>query len=278
MTGRCSRRRRGGCAQVSRAPAVAACRVGLSGGIDSAVSLALAARALGPENVIAIRMPTRHTEQVHLDDAEPTARRLRAAAREHADDLDRAGAGGHRAARPARARRRRCGSGTPARAARMILIYDVAQEYDGAGAGHREPQRVLPRLLHPLRRRRVGHRADLRPLQDRGAARRRAARPAGGGDHQAPDGRPVGRPDRRAGARLHATATPTWRWSARRSWAWTSPPQPSAPGSSGRRRARAGRVRRSPGSTTCRTCSDGNTRDGTAVEWPCDSWASLRSS
>src|SRR5439155_3776695 len=37
--------------------------VGLSGGIDSAVSLGLAVRALGPENVFAVRLPSRHTEQ-----------------------------------------------------------------------------------------------------------------------------------------------------------------------------------------------------------------------
>ena len=47
--------------------------VGLSGGIDSSVAMALAARALGPENVFAVRMPSRHTEQVHLDDAAESA-------------------------------------------------------------------------------------------------------------------------------------------------------------------------------------------------------------
>ena len=47
--------------------------IGLSGGIDSAVALGLAARALGPEHVVAVRMPSRHTEQVHLDDAQLTA-------------------------------------------------------------------------------------------------------------------------------------------------------------------------------------------------------------
>jgi len=31
--------------------------IGLSGGIDSALSCALAAEALGPENVLAVRMP-----------------------------------------------------------------------------------------------------------------------------------------------------------------------------------------------------------------------------
>jgi NAD+ synthase len=47
--------------------------IGLSGGIDSAVAMALAARALGAEHVIAVRMPSRHTEQVHLDDAAASA-------------------------------------------------------------------------------------------------------------------------------------------------------------------------------------------------------------
>jgi NAD+ synthetase len=56
--------------QASRRGAV----VGLSGGIDSALSLAIAARALGPENVTAVRLPSRHTEPVHLDDAEASAR------------------------------------------------------------------------------------------------------------------------------------------------------------------------------------------------------------
>jgi NAD+ synthase len=47
--------------------------LGLSGGIVSAVSLGIAARALGPERVTAVRLPSRHTEQVHLDDAALTA-------------------------------------------------------------------------------------------------------------------------------------------------------------------------------------------------------------
>jgi NAD+ synthase len=47
--------------------------LGLSGGIDSAVALGIAAQAIGPENVTAVRLPSRHTEQVHLDDAALTA-------------------------------------------------------------------------------------------------------------------------------------------------------------------------------------------------------------
>ncbi|MAT44800.1 MAG: NAD(+) synthetase [Anaerolineaceae bacterium] len=44
--------------------------VGLSGGIDSALSCVLAAEALGPENVLAVRMPYRLSSQDSLDDAQ----------------------------------------------------------------------------------------------------------------------------------------------------------------------------------------------------------------
>lgn len=43
--------------------------VGISGGVDSALSAALAARALGPENVLGIRMPYRLSSQESLDHA-----------------------------------------------------------------------------------------------------------------------------------------------------------------------------------------------------------------
>ncbi len=47
--------------------------VGLSGGIDSAVSCALAAEALGPGNVLAVRMPYKTSSPDSLEDAEKTA-------------------------------------------------------------------------------------------------------------------------------------------------------------------------------------------------------------
>lgn len=43
--------------------------VGLSGGIDSAVSCYLAARALGPENVLAVRLPYKTSSADSLEDA-----------------------------------------------------------------------------------------------------------------------------------------------------------------------------------------------------------------
>lgn len=44
--------------------------IGLSGGVDSALSCFLAAEALGPENVLAVRMPYRTSAQDSLDDAQ----------------------------------------------------------------------------------------------------------------------------------------------------------------------------------------------------------------
>jgi len=43
--------------------------VGLSGGIDSALTLVLAVDALGKENVTAVMMPSRHTSQLSLEEA-----------------------------------------------------------------------------------------------------------------------------------------------------------------------------------------------------------------
>ena len=50
--------------------------LGLSGGIDSALTAALAARALGPQNVTCIAMPSRFTASMSNEDAELLARRL----------------------------------------------------------------------------------------------------------------------------------------------------------------------------------------------------------
>lgn len=49
---------------------------GLSGGIDSAICAALAVKALGPERVTCIRMPSQYSSQGSLDDAEALAKNL----------------------------------------------------------------------------------------------------------------------------------------------------------------------------------------------------------
>jgi NAD+ synthase (glutamine-hydrolysing) len=48
--------------------------MGLSGGVDSALTLAIAADALGPERIHAVMMPSRYTSQMSLDDAAQQAR------------------------------------------------------------------------------------------------------------------------------------------------------------------------------------------------------------
>ena len=50
--------------------------LGLSGGIDSALTLALAVDALGAERVLAVMMPYRYTQPVSLEEAENQARSL----------------------------------------------------------------------------------------------------------------------------------------------------------------------------------------------------------
>jgi NAD+ synthase len=50
--------------------------LGLSGGIDSAISAAVAADALGPERVRCVMLPSRYTSQESLDDAEECAKLL----------------------------------------------------------------------------------------------------------------------------------------------------------------------------------------------------------
>jgi NAD+ synthetase len=50
--------------------------LGLSGGIDSALVACVAARALGPDNVLAVAMPTRYSSKGSLTDAEALANAL----------------------------------------------------------------------------------------------------------------------------------------------------------------------------------------------------------
>jgi NAD+ synthase (glutamine-hydrolysing) len=50
--------------------------LGLSGGVDSALTLCVAVDALGPERVQAVMMPSRYTSPMSLDDAEDQAARL----------------------------------------------------------------------------------------------------------------------------------------------------------------------------------------------------------
>ena len=50
--------------------------LGLSGGIDSALTAVIAARALGPENVLGVALPSPYTSQASIDDARQLAENL----------------------------------------------------------------------------------------------------------------------------------------------------------------------------------------------------------
>jgi NAD+ synthase (glutamine-hydrolysing) len=50
--------------------------IGMSGGVDSALTAAIASDALGPQNVIGVRMPSRHTSEQSLEDAGAVAEAL----------------------------------------------------------------------------------------------------------------------------------------------------------------------------------------------------------
>jgi NAD+ synthetase len=101
--------------------------IGLSGGIDSAVAMALAARALGPEHVVAVRLPSRHTEQVHVDDAAASAQAAGLPEENlltvSIDPLIDALAAERPTLRESSIR-----EGNASARARMIVIYDLAQE------------------------------------------------------------------------------------------------------------------------------------------------------
>jgi nicotinamidase/pyrazinamidase len=101
--------------------------IGLSGGIDSAVAMALAARALGPEHVVAVRLPSRHTEQVHVDDAGASAQAAGLPEQNlltvSIDPLIDALAAERPTLRESSIR-----EGNASARARMIVIYDLAQE------------------------------------------------------------------------------------------------------------------------------------------------------
>ncbi len=101
--------------------------IGLSGGIDSAVAMAFAARTIGPEHVVAVRLPSRHTEQVHIDDAGASA--LAAGLPEEnlltvsIDPMIEALASARPTLHESDIR-----EGNASARARMIVIYDLAQE------------------------------------------------------------------------------------------------------------------------------------------------------
>lgn len=108
--------------------------IGLSGGIDSSLSLAIAAKALGPENITAITLPSRHTDQVHIDDARACAEAAGLPEENFLTASIEPILDGIVAARPTVPDSPMRFGNASARA-RMIMIYDLAQESGGLVLG-----------------------------------------------------------------------------------------------------------------------------------------------
>ncbi|ABB23447.1 NAD+ synthase [Pelodictyon luteolum] len=103
--------------------------LGLSGGIDSAVVAELAVRALGPEHVLALKMPYKESSRESLEHADLMIRRLNIKAEERpvtpmADDFFRDVPEGERLRR-----------GNIMARTRMVLLYDVSARDGSLVAG-----------------------------------------------------------------------------------------------------------------------------------------------
>src|SRR5574341_1203341 len=111
--------------------------IGLSGGIDSALACALAAEALGPQNVLAVRMPYKSSAPDSLEDAELTARRfgVRMETIEITPMVDPLIA---RDAEMSKTRR-----GNVMARARMIVLYDQSEAFKGLVVGTSNKTEIL---------------------------------------------------------------------------------------------------------------------------------------
>jgi NAD+ synthetase len=97
--------------------------VGVSGGVDSAVSLALAARALGPDHVVGLRLPYRTSSADSLAHAQQVIDQLGV----RSDTIDISAAVDGYLAHVPEADGRRCGN-VMARM-RMIVLFDQSEKY-----------------------------------------------------------------------------------------------------------------------------------------------------
>lgn len=111
--------------------------IGLSGGIDSALACALAAEALGPQNVLAVRMPYKSSAPDSLEDAELTARRfgVRMETIEITPMVDPL-----IARDPEMSKTRR---GNVMSRARMIVLYDQSEVFKGLVVGTSNKTEIL---------------------------------------------------------------------------------------------------------------------------------------
>lgn len=111
--------------------------VGLSGGIDSALSCVLAAEALGPENVLALRMPYRSSSPDSLEHAQMLIEQFKVQSEtieitEMVDPLI------NRDPEMSKVRK-----GNIMARARMIVLYDQSEAFDGLVVGTSNKTEIL---------------------------------------------------------------------------------------------------------------------------------------
>jgi NAD+ synthase len=111
--------------------------VGLSGGIDSALSCVLAAEALGPENVLAVRMPYRSSSPESLEHAQMVIEqfKVRSETVEITDMVD-----GLISRDPEMSKTRK---GNIMARARMIVLYDQSEAFKGLVVGTGNKTEIL---------------------------------------------------------------------------------------------------------------------------------------
>ena len=114
--------------------------IGLSGGLDSAVSFALAVKALGPENVIAVRLPYKSNNDQSMVIAAEIATAFGSPAKnlltvDITSMVDLAWANLGEAYKPANEKERRLRIGNFAARSRMMVLMDIASNIGGLVIG-----------------------------------------------------------------------------------------------------------------------------------------------
>lgn len=118
--------------------------IGLSGGIDSAVSAALAAKAFGPKNVLVAMLPYKTSNPDSEGDAKKVIAKLGVESRKvdiskmadgYLADVDMGGSGSESAARIRR--------GNVMARCRMIVLYDLSVEWKGLVIGTSNKTEIL---------------------------------------------------------------------------------------------------------------------------------------
>ncbi len=135
--------------------------MGLSGGVDSALTLAIAVDALGAERVHAVMMPSRYTSEMSLKDAEEQARilgvKFSTLSIESMFEATLATLKNEFAGRPADTSEENIQS-----RCRMLLLMGISNKTGEDAAHHRQQERDGGGLRHALRR----HAGGFAPIKD----------------------------------------------------------------------------------------------------------------